>query len=82
MDYEIKTLAKLVLLVFLSWLFVTYIPNHLLREWWFLLLVFALFFYSARWARKQFKGNFFLNTLILGLIFLDIAVIVLNKLGV
>jgi hypothetical protein len=49
-------------------MFVTFIPNHLLGTWWFVLFVFADFFYAAHWVKRKFKGNLFLNTLLVGLI--------------
>lgn len=78
---EIQKLSKLVVLIFLAWVVATYIPNALLRNWIFLLFVFADFYFSAQWVRKTFKTDLWLNTAMIGLTALAIVSVIFNRIG-
>ncbi len=78
---ETSKLIKLVIILFLAWLFVTYVPNALLHKWWFLLFVFADFYVVAHFMKKKSRADVFINTVLWGTVILAIASIVFNRLG-
>jgi uncharacterized membrane protein YfcA len=78
---ETIKLLKLIIIIFLGWLVVTFIPNELLRKWYFVLFIFADFYFSAYWMKRVNKKDVFINTVILGLLILGIVSIFLRSKG-
>jgi uncharacterized membrane protein YfcA len=78
---EIKKLLKLIAIIFFVWLLVTYIPNDLLKKWWYILFVFADFYVIAALVKKRTRHDRTMNTILIGTIILTVVTIVINRIG-
>jgi hypothetical protein len=78
---ETNKLVKLIGIIFFAWLFVTYVPNSMLRKWYFILFIFADFYLVAYYLKMRVREDLFLNTMLIGSFILAVVSVILKRMG-
>ena len=72
---------KLICIAILLLIFITYVPNTMVRNWIFILFVFADFYIVAALLKRKTKHHHAVNSVLIGMIILTAVSIVLNRMG-
>ncbi|MBX4204700.1 MAG: hypothetical protein KW788_00755 [Candidatus Doudnabacteria bacterium] len=72
---------KLACTAFALLIFITFVPNALLRNWIFLVFVVADFYLVAKYLKKKGTRDFVIDSGLIGMVILMVAAIILNKMG-
>ena len=80
MKYYIREI-KFICIALALLIFITFVPNAMLKNWIFILFVFADFYITAALLKKYRHKSSVLDSALIGMSILMVVSIILNQLG-